>query len=91
MLVSVASSSEVLVAPIRLPRIHGHRNQQYPRALVKNVIGLGDREVDTEHSSSRLYLPPLPLVQLPLKNATYLRGVNMGVVVVSKVKAFEND
>ena len=89
--VSVASSSEVLVAPIRLPQIHGQHNQKHPPALVRNVIGLGDREVNTKHSSSRLYLPPLPLVQLTMESATYLWGVNMGAAVVSKVKAFEND
>lgn len=55
-------------------------------------MGLGDEgKVDTERSSSRLYLPPLTLVQVFLESATYLRGVNMGVAVVSKAEAFEND
>ena len=59
---------------------------------MKDVTGLGDKgEVHTEDSAIRLYLPLLPLVLVFLENATYLRGVNMGVAVVLKVKAFEND
>jgi len=61
--------------------------------LVKDVTGLGGKgEVHTKDSAIRLvYLPLLPLVLVFPESATYLRGVDMGVAVVLKVKAFEND
>ena len=60
--------------------------------MVNDVTDLGgEGEAHTEDSTIRIYLPVLPLVLVFLESATYLWGVNMGVAVVLKVKAFEND